>query len=242
MIDPRISILDTGYLRNTPAGGKEGDVKKAAKEFESMFLFELLKTMRKSAGGSLFGKGLSADIYQTLFDLEIARTLAERGTGISDLVEKSLGKESATAVKDDLKPAGGDPPDDDKITPDRRLPVDGKITSGFGQRKDPITGEIRVHKGLDIAARRNTEIYPIAPGRVIYSGSLKGYGNIVIIRHKDGIVTRYAHNERNLVHTGEYVGGDRPIGLVGSSGRSTGPHLHFEVLRDGRNVDPAGYV
>jgi murein DD-endopeptidase MepM/ murein hydrolase activator NlpD len=218
--------------------GKEGGperTREAAKEFEAMFLYELLKEMRAASGGGLFGKGLSGEVYQTLFDMEIARRLAERGTGISDVLEKALSRKEVS------NPAPGPPVEEVHGKPSsghRSLPVEGRITSSYGLRNDPFTGKSRFHKGLDIAAPRGTPIYPRGPGEVIFSGTLSGYGNIVIIRHPDGVVTRYAHNEKNLVEAGEEVDGTSPIGLVGSTGRATGPHLHYEVLVDGRPVDP----
>jgi len=208
--------------------------KEAAKEFEAMFLYELLKEMRSASGGGLFGKGLSGEIYQTLFDMEIARRLAERGTGISEILEKELTRDEASRPPAGPLTKGGN----EKPPAHGGLPVRGRISSSFGMRKDPFTGESRFHKGVDIAAPRGTPIYPRGPGEVIFSGTISGYGNIVIIRHPDGVVTRYAHNERNLVEAGDRVDGTRPIGLVGSSGRATGPHLHYEVLVDGSPVDP----
>ncbi len=232
MLDPLISLQGL----QSPAGSEDraGRVRKASKEFEAMFLYELLKEMRAASGGGLFGKGLSGEVYQTLFDMEIARRLAERGTGISEVLEKALTRREGshqTAVPVVEKPHG-------KASGRRALPVEGRISSPYGPRSDPFTGKSRFHKGLDIAAPRGTPIYPRGPGEVIFSGALSGYGNIVIIRHPDGVVTRYAHNEKNLVEAGEEVDGTRPIGLVGSTGRATGPHLHYEVLVDGRPVDP----
>jgi murein DD-endopeptidase MepM/ murein hydrolase activator NlpD len=114
-------------------------------------------------------------------------------------------------------------------------PLTGTITSRFGGG--------RRHTGLDIAAPRNTPVLAAADGEVTYSGNgLRGYGNLVVIDHGKGVVTLYAHNNRNLVRKGERVRrGDR-IARVGSTGHSTGPHVHFEVLIDGQRVDPQRYL
>lgn len=114
-------------------------------------------------------------------------------------------------------------------------PLTGTITSRFGGR--------RRHTGLDIAAPRNTPVLAAADGEVTYSGSgLRGYGNLVVIDHGRGVVTLYAHNHRNLVRKGDRVRrGDR-VARVGSTGHSTGPHVHFEVQIDGKRVDPQRYL
>jgi len=114
----------------------------------------------------------------------------------------------------------------------------GRVSSSFGYRKDPFTGAAKFHHGIDIAASEGTEIYPAKAGDVVFSGFRKGYGNIVEVDHGDGLVTRYAHNRANRVAAGERVGTDTVIAEVGSTGRSTGPHLHFEVQYEGQKVPP----
>ncbi|AJE03053.1 M23 family metallopeptidase [Geobacter pickeringii] len=116
------------------------------------------------------------------------------------------------------------------------LPVHGRITSLVGLRHDPIDGTLREHNGVDIAVPQGTAVHPIAAGKVLFSGTRPGYGNIVIIEHGDGTITLYGHHAKNLVSVGEEVSGATIIALSGSTGRSTGPHLHFEAWRDGKNV------
>ncbi len=124
-----------------------------------------------------------------------------------------------------------------------RLPVDGRrITSGFGVRLDPITRRRARHTGIDIAAPRNTPIKAAGGGRVVFAGYRSAYGNTVEIDHGNGLSTRYAHALRLLVRRGEIVLPEQPIALVGSSGRSTGPHVHFEVLRNGKPVEPRDFL
>jgi murein DD-endopeptidase MepM/ murein hydrolase activator NlpD len=116
------------------------------------------------------------------------------------------------------------------------LPVMGRISSTVGLRHDPIDGLLRFHNGIDIAVPEGTTINPIAPGTVYFSGVRNGYGNMVIIAHDDGMITIYAHNSLNLVKAGERIGTDASIALSGSTGRSTGPHLHFEAWKNGSNL------
>lgn len=120
-----------------------------------------------------------------------------------------------------------------------RLPLPGRITSTTGLRSDPFNGRLKHHNGLDIAAPSGTPVKPVAPGRVIYSGWKAGYGNTVILDHDDGMITVYAHHADNLVVEGEQVDSETIIARSGSTGRSTGPHLHFEAWRNGSNISSA---
>jgi murein DD-endopeptidase MepM/ murein hydrolase activator NlpD len=114
----------------------------------------------------------------------------------------------------------------------------GRVSSGFGIRKDPFTGKGKFHHGVDIAAAEGTAVHPVKEGEVTFSGYQKGYGNVVVVDHGDGFVTKYAHNRANRVSTGDRVNPDTVIAEVGSTGRSTGPHLHFEVRYGGEKVRP----
>jgi murein DD-endopeptidase MepM/ murein hydrolase activator NlpD len=118
----------------------------------------------------------------------------------------------------------------------------GVVTSKFGLRRHPITGRRSMHKGIDIAGKHGADIVAMADGLVIFSGRKSGYGKIVEIRHANGLETRYAHNSRNLVVEGELVTKGQIIAKLGSTGRSTGPHVHFEVRRDGEAIDPIRYL
>ena len=116
------------------------------------------------------------------------------------------------------------------------------ITSSFGYRIHPIYGDRRLHAGIDLRATSGTPIYAAAPGEVVYAGWRGGYGNCVIIDHGGGVATLYAHQSSMAVAEGEEVSRGDVIGAVGSTGFSTGPHLHFEVRVDGVPVDPLGYL
>ena len=122
------------------------------------------------------------------------------------------------------------------------FPVDGRISSRFGHRIDPIDGHHAHHKGLDIAAAEGTTIKAMQEGTVTFSGTKGGYGNVVIVDHGNGLETRYAHCAQLDVRVGQRVVAGSPIATVGSTGRSTGPHLHFEVRKDGEAVNPMTFL
>ena len=118
----------------------------------------------------------------------------------------------------------------------------GWISSYYGMRTDPFSGKPAMHHGVDFAGKEGTEILAVAGGVVTWTGTRSGYGELVEISHGDGYVTRYAHNKKNLVAAGDVVRKGDTIALMGSSGRSTGAHVHYEVYKHGRSVDPSSYV
>jgi len=128
-----------------------------------------------------------------------------------------------------------------------RLPTlapiaDAELTSSFGNRADPLTGRQAFHAGLDFAAGSGTAVHAAAGGRIVFAGFRSDYGWMVEIAHGNGLSTRYAHASRLLVRRDGLVAPGDIIALSGSTGRSTGPHLHFEVLRHGEHVDPRRYL
>jgi murein DD-endopeptidase MepM/ murein hydrolase activator NlpD len=129
-----------------------------------------------------------------------------------------------------------------QIHPEGRPVNQGFISSYFGEREDPFTGREAYHKGVDFAGSAGEDVVAVAAGVVTWSGERSGYGNLVEINHGDGYVTRYAHNEQTLVKVGDTVKRGETIALMGSTGHSTGPHVHFEVLRNGRQVDPLSFI
>ena len=129
-----------------------------------------------------------------------------------------------------------------QIVPGGRPVTQGWISSYFGHRADPFTGRKAFHRGVDFAGPAGAQVVAVASGVVTYTKERFGYGKTVEINHGNGYVTRYAHNQRVLVEVGETVKKGQPIALIGSTGRSTGPHLHFEVLKQGRAVDPMSFV
>ncbi len=118
----------------------------------------------------------------------------------------------------------------------------GWMSSPYGKRTDPFTGKLAMHKGMDFAGKEGSEVIAVASGVVTWSGKRYAYGNLVEINHGNGYVTRYGHNAKLLVEVGEAIVKGQAISLMGSTGRSTGPHVHFEVLKNDRQVDPSKYV
>ena len=129
-----------------------------------------------------------------------------------------------------------------EIHPEGRPVAKGFISSYFGERADPFDGLEAFHKGVDFAGSVGSPVTAVAAGVVTWAGERTGYGKLVEINHGDGFSTRYAHNERTLVTVGQTVKRGERIALMGSTGRSTGPHVHFEVLRNGRQVDPLSFI
>ncbi len=118
----------------------------------------------------------------------------------------------------------------------------GWMSSRFGARNDPITGRRAWHNGVDFAGKEGAEVVTVAAGVVVYAGPRSGYGQMVEVNHGGGFSTRYGHHKELVVKVGDIVKKGQTIGLMGSSGRSTGPHVHFEVFKNGRVVDPSSYI
>jgi murein DD-endopeptidase MepM/ murein hydrolase activator NlpD len=236
------------------AGSRSAELRKAAQEFESIFVAYLFKVMRETideaAGPESSGFGKA--IYTELFDQEVSRTIASRGVlGIADLMMRRL--DAAQAHSDDGEAKTTPPPvvpgapssqpaaphtgTPDEI-PETMMPVSAPVSSGFGLRRDPFTRQLKFHKGMDLAAPVGTPVQAVADGEVTFAGYQPGFGNTVVIRHGDGLESRYAHLGRVSARLGETVRAQTTLGEVGSSGRSTGPHLHFEITQWGMAVDP----
>lgn len=219
MFQDLAGMVDT----TTPTSPPESD-EDALRQFEGMVLRMMLKEMRNSMGGEgPFGK--EGAMYQEWFDDEITQRIAEGGgLGLSSKLDLS-GLEHVAPVS----PGEGL----------RALfPVDGSVSSRFGHRSDPFSGERKSHRGVDIAAAAGSPIQAVRAGTVTFAGDRGGYGNVVVVDHGGGLETRYAHCESVDVQVGDAVRAGAPIATVGSTGRSTGPHLHFEVRQDGQAVDP----
>jgi len=128
------------------------------------------------------------------------------------------------------------------IRPTGRPVNEGYISSYFGERMDPFNGEEAFHKGIDFAADAGADVVAVASGIVTWAGKRDGYGVLIEVSHGNGYTTRYGHNERALVKVGDTVQRGQAVAVVGSTGRSTGPHVHFEVLRNGAAVNPMSFV
>lgn len=183
------------------------------------------RSVAQPAGGPLIaplvgsGPGVSESLLRLDLDL--------------DGLETDLGRVAATLERSDL----------DGMAFPSREPIPGApISSGFGRRSDPFTGEPARHMGIDFAAPFGTPIFASAGGRVRYAGPRGAYGRTVEIDHGDGLITRYGHVSRILVRVGDILLPGQQVATVGSTGRSNGPHVHFEVLRDGIPVHPGLYL
>ena len=179
-----------------------------------------------SGGPEADGEGVSAQIP------DLAKMLGALEQSVS-LRDSQLAALENVILARDLK---------EQIHPEGRPVTAGFISSYFGKREDPFSGHEAYHKGVDFAGTAGANVIAVAAGVVTWAGARSGYGNLVEINHGDGYVTRYAHNERALVSVGQTVKRGEPVALLGSTGHSTGPHVHFEVLRNGRQVDPLSYV
>lgn len=118
----------------------------------------------------------------------------------------------------------------------------GWLSSYYGVRKDPFTGKPTMHKGIDFAGKEGSSVNATGAGVVTWSGSRFGYGNLVEIDHGNGLKTRYGHNDKLTVEVGDVVTKGQAIALMGNTGRSTGAHVHYEVIKNGRQVDPLPYI
>ena len=181
---------------------------------------------RDPATGGPEGEGVSAQIP------DLSRMLAQLEQR-ADLRESQLAALENVILTRELK---------EEIHPEGRPVNTGYISSYFGERADPFDGREAFHKGVDFAGNQGSDVVSVAAGVVTWAGERSGYGKLIEINHGDGYSTRYAHNERTLVSVGQTVRRGESIALMGSTGHSTGPHVHFEVLHNGRQVDPLSFI
>jgi murein DD-endopeptidase MepM/ murein hydrolase activator NlpD len=170
------------------------------------------------------GAGSSVPVLDDMLDA-LNRSIEDRSRQLSALESLILSRELAR-----------------QVVPGGRPVESGYISSFFGSRTDPFHGRAAFHAGLDFAAAPGTRVLSAADGIVSFAGRDGNYGKLVEVTHGNGYVTRYAHNSTLLVEAGQTVRKGDPIALMGSTGRSTGTHLHFEVLREGRPVNPLSFV
>jgi murein DD-endopeptidase MepM/ murein hydrolase activator NlpD len=129
-----------------------------------------------------------------------------------------------------------------EVEPSGRPIIKGWLSSYFGMRTHPLSGRREMHKGIDFAGKMGGPVIAVAKGVVTYAGKRYNYGNLVEIAHGNGYTTRYAHNSKILVSVGDTVEKGFQIAEIGSSGRSTGPHVHFEVIHNGREINPVRFI
>ncbi len=203
------------------AGPKDAEV--AGRAFDGMMLKQLLAASGAFKGSSTAGASINSDLFvEALAD---AVTKAG-GLGIGKLAFPSQPETPAADAA--ASPELGSP-----------LPLDRGVTSSFGSRKDPIDGHRATHRGVDLRAPEGTPVLAAAAGTVKRAGVKGGLGEMVELDHGNGLTTIYAHTAALLVREGQHVEQGRPIALVGSSGKSTAAHLHFEVRQEGKAVDPS---
>ncbi len=226
---------------NPSASDEDGDLfrSEATDLYRQMFAEQLAKTIADSGGIGL-ADIIVRQMHAAADGGRVNATGIEKAKDAVRLLRDGAGAKAATT-----EPVSLSAPRttsrrrvDDGEPIELQLPVTGRITSQFGTRRDPIHGHRRFHRGLDIAAPRGTPIEAAAEGTVVFAGRQRGYGNTVIIEHADGRRTRYAHAQTLQVQAGETVEAGQEIATVGSTGRATGPHVHFEVIEDGKRVNP----
>jgi murein DD-endopeptidase MepM/ murein hydrolase activator NlpD len=130
----------------------------------------------------------------------------------------------------------------ERVMPSGKPVADGWLSSRYGKRNDPFTGKQDFHKGLDFAGKKGSEVITVGDGVVSWAGKRSGYGNLIEVNHGNGYSTRYGHNQKHLVEVGDKVKKGQQIALMGSTGRSTGPHVHFELLQNGKTVNPSKFI
>lgn len=160
------------------------------------------------------------------------------GLGLPDVKRPNSIKESALDLFQQIGLGAKEIAPGTKKTPKTVFPLEGRISSRFGHRVDPINGGHRHHDGLDIAAAKGTEIKAIRAGTVVHSAAKGTFGNLVVVDHGAGLKSYYAHCDTLKVSVGQKVNPSTVIGTVGSTGRSTGPHLHLEIRHNGKAIDP----
>lgn len=219
----------------------EKRLEEACAEFESLFIYLVMKQMRKTiAQSNLISGGKGEEIFTSMMDEELSKQISLRqGLGLRDvLIEQLTGKRGSVLPHSITTQIYSKNRSAEECAQPFVPPIFGNISSTYGWRKDPFTGKRDFHQGIDIARPSGAEIPAVADGRVVFSGWKKGYGRVLEIEHQDGLNTFYAHNSKNLVKVNEMVAKYQVIALVGSSGRSTGPHLHYEVRRNGEAINP----
>ena len=214
-----------------PPAAADARLAESARALESMLLRQLVTASGVFKGGEGAGSSVRAGQFAEALSDAVARA---GGLGLAAEITRSLGGAAPAPVP---RPASA--PRDGAAATLPLAPVSGPVTSAFGVRADPFTGEAALHHGVDVGAPEGTPIRAPAAGVVVRAGPRGGYGNAVELDHGNGLVTIYGHASQIAVREGEAVAAGQELGKVGHTGRATGDHLHFEVRRAGRPVDPA---
>jgi murein DD-endopeptidase MepM/ murein hydrolase activator NlpD len=244
-----------------PQTKRANEVKTAAKQLEAFFLRQMLSEAKPQGGGAIDG-GFAGDTFKQMLDDALADKMsAAGGIGMASMFAKQLAQaaggtgetaaaqpianapiaSSSQTIADQISAITSQHPSSaiPAGAPHLILPVSGRASSGYGLRADPIKHEMINHPGFDLAAPTGTQVNAAAGGTVVHAGPAGTYGNLVTVRHDNGFETRYAHLSEVDVKVGDTVSAGQDVGKVGTTGYSTGPHLHFEVRKDGQAIDPA---
>ena len=176
--------------------------------------------------------GPEADVDKVIEQAELSKAIDKLGLQLNDR-ENQLVVREGLVLNENLQK---------EVEPSGRPITKGWLSSYYGMRTHPLSGRREMHKGIDFAGAMGGQVIAVAKGVVTYSGKRYSYGNLIEIAHGNGYSTRYAHNSRLLVSVGDTVEKGFQIAEIGSSGRSTGPHVHFEVLKNGREVNPIPFI
>ena len=244
-------------------------VKDLSSQFEGLLLSQMMKDLKLSLGGedddpdSGNDIGPLGDVMTSELGLALSRA---GGFGLGNALSSAMLKQLPGTTSSDADtitgatagtglpiggqatgtpvvklPAAADPPPVQAPAP-AATPTAARVSSGFGWRSDPIDGTTKFHKGLDLALAQGTPVYAPADGQVESVGQQTGYGLTVVVRHANGFETRYAHLSAANVRPGQTVSAGEALAHTGNTGRSTGAHLHLEVLQHSQPVDPTGWV
>ena len=252
-VDP----LAIGRIMNSNLGDTQRQ-EIASEEFESYLIGMLIKEMRKTIPEGMFSSS-AMDTFTEMMDQALAKQLAENGSfGFAEAMLKDVNGRSSSPIKDGVEtgvrelrtsvaPLLKDVHQHQIIPHGQNYdagvlqPVLGRLTSKFGMRLHPIHKEWRTHNGIDIAAPRGTDIQNVMDGKVVFAGVKGGYGKTVIVEHDNGRESVYAHCDQVFVQPGDVLKAGDKIAEVGSTGVSTGNHLHFEMRENGEAIDPLAH-
>jgi murein DD-endopeptidase MepM/ murein hydrolase activator NlpD len=239
--------------RSKQTDADRAQIKVLAQQFEAMLMTQMLREMRRSMlddDPEEKENGFGVETMTDTADAELGSALSRAGgIGLTSSLLKTFERQIAGTSQISETTAAGNTSGEIAAPAVVESPIakplqvsdvtaPARVSSGFGWRQDPLTGEASFHQGVDIAVAYGRDVKAAADGVVSFAGVQTGYGNTVVIDHQDGRQTRYAHLSQELVRPGEPVTEGQVLGKSGNSGRSTGPHLHFEVLVNGKPVDP----
>lgn len=216
----RLGQLQSSMLRVEALGQRLAQMAKLKK---GEFNFDQLPAQGGPAEAADSGSLSTPDFLQALDELE--HQIDDRSRQLEVMERLVMDRE----LKDEVSPAG-------------RPIGKGWISSFYGMRTDPFNGRREMHKGMDFAGQMGSDVVATAAGVVTWAGKRYGYGQLIEINHGNGYSTRYGHCKKILVHPGDKVEPGQKIALMGSSGRSTGPHVHYEVLKNGKQINPRSFI